>query len=26
MTFKHIISRDNSLFKQLKRLADSSRE
>ena len=26
MTFKHIISRDNSLFKQLKKLADSSRE
>lgn len=26
MSFKHIISRDNSLFKQLKRLADSSRE
>lgn len=26
MTFKHIISRDNSLFKQIKRLADSSRE
>mgnify|MGYP003334546893 FL=1 len=26
MSFKHIISRDNSLFKQLKRIADSSRE
>jgi len=26
MTFKHITSRDNSLFKQLKKLADSSRE
>lgn len=26
MTFKHIISRDNNLFKQLKKLADSSRE
>ncbi len=26
MTFKHIISRDNSLFKQLKKLAESSRE
>lgn len=26
MTFKHITSRDNSLFKQLKKVADSSRE
>ena len=26
MTFKHIISRDNILFKQLKKLAESSRE
>ncbi len=26
MTFKHIISRDNVLFKQLKKLAESSRE
>ena len=26
MAFKHIISRDNSVFKQLKKLADSSRE
>lgn len=26
MTFKHITSRDNSLFKQLKRLSESSRE
>lgn len=26
MSFKHIISRDNGLFKQLKRIADSSRE
>ncbi|MFZ9642941.1 MAG: TrmH family RNA methyltransferase [Candidatus Methylopumilus sp.] len=26
MTFKHIISRDNTLFKQLKKLAESSRE
>jgi len=26
MSFKHIISRDNSLFKQLKRIADSARE
>lgn len=26
MTFKHITSRDNSVFKQLKKLADSSRE
>jgi TrmH family RNA methyltransferase len=26
MTFKHITSRDNNLFKQLKKLADSSRE
>ncbi|OAM52736.1 rRNA methyltransferase [Methylovorus sp. MM2] len=26
MTFKHITSRDNVLFKQLKKLADSSRE
>lgn len=26
MTFKHITSRDNSLFKQLKRLADNARE
>lgn len=26
MTFKHIISRDNSQFKQLKKLAESSRE
>lgn len=26
MTFKHIVSRDNILFKQLKKLAESSRE
>ena len=26
MTFKHITSRDNPIFKQLKRLAESSRE
>jgi TrmH family RNA methyltransferase len=26
MTFKHIISRDNPVFKQLKKLADNSRE
>ncbi|MCB5187836.1 RNA methyltransferase [Methylobacillus caricis] len=26
MTFKHITSRDNSLFKQLKKLADTARE
>ena len=26
MTFKHIISRDNSVFKQLKKLSESSRE
>ncbi len=26
MTFKHIISRDNSVFKQLKKLADNTRE
>ncbi len=26
MTFKHITSRDNSLFKQLKKLADNTRE
>jgi len=26
MTFKHITSRDNSLFKQLKKLADNARE
>lgn len=26
MTFKHITSRDNSLFKQLKRLSDNARE
>ncbi|MCB5183941.1 RNA methyltransferase [Methylobacillus gramineus] len=26
MTFKHITSRDNSLFKELKKLADTSRE
>ncbi|MBA3695935.1 MAG: RNA methyltransferase [Methylotenera sp.] len=26
MTFKHIISRDNAIFKQLKKLSDSARE
>lgn len=26
MSFKHIISRDNPVFKQLKKLADNARE
>ncbi|MDO9394751.1 MAG: RNA methyltransferase, partial [Methylotenera sp.] len=26
MSFKHIVSRDNPVFKQLKKLADNSRE